>query len=50
LAILADENGTYFVKKGEVLMDQYEIVDIGEETVEIRNIQFNKNDTLKLIR
>jgi hypothetical protein len=50
LAILADENGIYFVKKGEVLMDQYEIVDIGEETVEIRNIQFNKNDTLKLIR
>lgn len=50
MAILADENGTYFVKKGDVLMDQYQIVDIGEETVEIRNIQFNKNDTLKLIR
>ena len=50
LAILADGEGTYFVKKGDVLLAQYEILDIGQETVEVRNIQFNKKDTLKLIR
>jgi hypothetical protein len=49
LAILADEKGTYFVKKGDVLMDQYEIVNIEEEAVEIRDVQFNKTDRLKLI-
>lgn len=50
LAILADEEGTYFVKKGDLLLAQYEILDVGQETVEIRNIQFNKKDTLKLIK
>ena len=50
LAILADEEGTYFVKKGDLLLAQYEILDIGDESVEIRNMQFDKKDTLKLIK
>ncbi len=47
-AILSDNEGTYMVKKGDVLNNRYEILDIREESIKLKDIEFNRFEILIL--
>ena len=49
-AILSTEEEVFIVKKGEVLADRYEILDVGAERVEIKDILLDKIEILSLER
>jgi hypothetical protein len=41
-------NGVLIVKKGDVLNGRYEILDVSSESVEIRDMELNRTETLSL--
>jgi hypothetical protein len=47
-AILSDDASSYVVKKGDVLNNKYEILDIKEESVKIKDIEFERIEILIL--
>ncbi|MFQ6082158.1 MAG: hypothetical protein ACE5WD_02225 [Candidatus Aminicenantia bacterium] len=46
--ILSREEEIYIVKKGDVLDSRYEVLDISEESVEIKDVEFNRTVILIL--
>jgi hypothetical protein len=49
-AFLSDDRGRYNVKIGEVLMGRFRISAITDSSVEVEDLQFNRRQTLPLVR
>jgi hypothetical protein len=50
IAFVADDTRHYNVTAGEILMGRYRIVSITEKAVEVEDLDFNRRQTLPLVK
>ena len=48
LAILAEGEQSFFARKGDRIMEQYEVLEVGENSVEIKDLVYNRTEKLEL--
>lgn len=48
LAILAEGERSFFAKKGDRIMEQYEVLEVGENSVEVKDLIYNRTEKLEL--